>query len=119
MTMSGTTPCPGCEAQRREIVELRARLAELETKLAKAQKNSRNSSKPPSSDIVKPPRPQGKRKRKIGAQPGHPRHQRTPFEAAQVDECIEYAWPHCPDCGGPVAASAEPPRVVQQVEILA
>lgn len=119
MTMSGTTTCPGCESQRQEIVDLRARLADLEAKLAKAQKNSSNSSKPPSSDIVKPPRPKSKRKRKIGAQPGHPQHQRKPFEPDQVDECIEYAWPHCPDCGGPVESTDEPPRIVQQVEIIA
>lgn len=119
MALSGTTLCPACEVQRQEIAELRARLADLEAKLAKVQKNSSNSSKPPSSDIVKPPRPQGKRKRKIGAQPGHPRHQRTPFDAEQVDERIDSTWPHCPDCGGPVEPSDEPPRIVQQVEILA
>lgn len=119
MRASGTTICPACEAQRQEIAELRARLADLEAKLAKAQKNSSNSSKPPSSDIVKPPRPKSKRKRRIGAQPGHPRHRRTPLEAEQIDERIDYTWPHCPDCGGPVEASDEPPRIVQQVEILA
>jgi transposase len=119
MAMSGTTTCPSCETQRQEIAELRARLADLEAKLAKAQKNSGNSSKPPSSDIVKPPRPKPTRKRKSGGQPGHPRHQRPPFEADQVDDCIEYTWPHCPDCGGPVEASDEPPRIVQQVEIIA
>lgn len=120
MATSGTTACPGCEAQRQENAELRARLAELEAKLAKAQKNSGNSSKPPSSDIVKPGRPKGKGKGKgnRGGQPGHPRHQRPAFEVEQVDECIAYAWPHCPDCGGPVEASDEPTRILQQVEIV-
>ena len=33
------------------------RIAALEAELAKAKKNSSNSSKPPSSDIVKPPKP--------------------------------------------------------------
>src|SRR5260370_28815974 len=119
MTMSGTTPCSVCDALRKDIADLRAKLADVEGKLAKAQKDSGNSSKPPSSDIVKPPRPKSKRKRKIGAQPGHPQHKRTPFEADQVDERIDYAWPHCPDCGGPVEASDEPPRIVQQVAIIA
>ena len=119
MGMSGTTLCLGCEGLRQEVANLRAKLADLEAKLAKSQKNSGNSSKPPSSDIVKPPRPKGKRKRQLGAQPGHPRQQRSPFEVAQVDECIDYSLPLCPDCGGPVEASDEPPRVVQQVEIVA
>jgi transposase len=119
MGTSGTTVCPACKGLQEELANLRAKLADLEAKLAKAQKNSSNSSKPPSSDIVKPPRPKGKRKRKLGGQPGHARHQRPPFEVSQVDECIDYALPVCPDCGGPVEASDEPPRVVQQVEIVA
>ena len=43
------------------------RIHELETALAKARKNSSTSSKPPSSDIVKPPRPQGAGKRTMSA----------------------------------------------------
>jgi predicted nucleic acid-binding Zn-ribbon protein len=52
------------------------RLFDTELKLAKAQKDSSNSSKSPSSDIVKPPKNNkkstGKRKkRKQGGQKGH------------------------------------------------
>jgi hypothetical protein len=52
----------------------------LEAQLAAAKKNSRNSSKPPSSDITKPPadpkeRPTSRKKRKIGGQLGHPKHE--------------------------------------------
>ena len=36
---------------------LQERIAALELELAKAKKNSSNSSKPPSSDIVKPKKP--------------------------------------------------------------
>jgi hypothetical protein len=36
---------------------LQERIAVLEAELAKAKKNSSNSSKPPSSDLVKPPKP--------------------------------------------------------------
>lgn len=62
-----------------ERVNDKARIAELEAKLAVAKKNSRNSSKPPSSDITKPAadsmRTTGRRrKRKIGGQEGHPKH---------------------------------------------
>jgi len=59
---------------------------------------------PPSSDIVKPPpatRPQGK-KRRIGGQPGHPRHQRPPFPPDQIDQTRLYTLARCPDCGGPL-----------------
>ena len=55
------------------IKELRAENAELKAKIAALEKNSSNSSKPPSSDIVKPPKPKQdkeRRKRKIGAQKG-------------------------------------------------
>jgi len=112
------THCPACEALRQENADLQAKVADLEAKLAKAKKNSGNSSKPPSSDIVKPPRPKGKGKAKIGAQPGHPRHERPPFGPEQVDGRIDYQLPYCPDCGGHVAESDEPPRILQQVDIV-
>ena len=40
------------------------RIEQLEAALAASQKNSSNSSKSPSSDIVKPPKPKGKGRRK-------------------------------------------------------
>ncbi len=43
------------DAQAKQIDTLTKRITELELKLAKAQKDSSNSSKSPSSDIVKPP----------------------------------------------------------------
>ena len=95
-----------------------AELAATQAKLAAANKNSANSSKPPSSDIVKPPRRPSKKKRKQGGQPGHPRHERPPFEAEQIDDTIDYALSSCPDCGGRVEPSTAPPRVVQQVELV-
>jgi hypothetical protein len=51
-----------------------AKNQELLEKLAAATKSSRNSSKRPSSDIVKPPLPKlpGGKRRKIGGQPGPP-----------------------------------------------
>jgi transposase len=118
MVASGTTVCERCEALRREVADLRAKLAGLEARLAKSRKNSSNSSKPPSSDIVKPPRGKGKRQRKLGGQAGHPRHERPALEPDQVDDVIDYPLHSCPDCGGPVEPSDESPRVVQQVEII-
>ena len=45
------------------VAGLEKRNAELEAEIAKLRKNSSTSSKPPSSDIVKPPKakPEGKR----------------------------------------------------------
>jgi transposase len=105
---------------RAENALLKERVAALEIALAKACKNSRNSSKPPSSDIVKPP-PQGPGSgpRHIGAQPGHPRHERTPFPPEEVDRRVDHTPRRCPDCGGSLQPEAEPALVQQQVEWVA
>jgi transposase len=114
MDVPSDNPCRNCSA-------LEARVAALEAELAKARKNSANSSKPPSSDIVKPPRPGGasRGKRKRGGQPGHPRHERSPFTPEQIDERIDYTLAICPDCGGRTRPLDVPPRIVQQIEIIA
>ena len=117
--------CQGCaalmllvEQLRAEVAQLRAELAATQAELAAAKKNSSNSSKPPSSDIVKKPtqKPNNGKKRQRGGQPGHPRHERTPFPDDQVDyidlRCLE-----CPDCHGPVVPSKLPPKVMQQVDL--
>ncbi len=50
--------------QATQIADLLVRVSELELQLAKALKNSSNSSKSPSSDIVKPPKKQVDRRKK-------------------------------------------------------
>ncbi len=73
--------------QLREYVKL------LEEKIAWLEKNSGNSSKPPSSDIVKPKkvlRKVSRKKRRRGGQHGHKKFSRKPFEPEQIDEIIEY-----------------------------
>ena len=103
------------------IWQLEQRNAELEAQLAKARKNSTTSSKPPSSDIVKPPpKPTKGRKgkRKIGGQPGHPKHDRTPFTPDELDAAWDYVLDECPDCGGGLKNARQEPRVVQQVELI-
>lgn len=80
-------------AELRELVQqLNKRIEELELQLAKAQKDSSNSSKSPSSDIVKPPKKKVDRRRKVkrGGQKGHARTLREPLPPERIDEEITY-----------------------------
>ena len=109
--------CVDQPAQRTQ--ELEKRIGERETELAKARKNSSPSSKPPSSDIAKPPRPPGPSgKRKIGGQPGHPKHERPPFPQEAVQETHVHTLDADPEGGGGLRPAPDDPRVIQQVEIL-
>lgn len=114
--------CPRCAALEARVATLEALAASLQAALAKAQKHSGNSSKPPSSDIVKPrPKPGKKGRRrepKIGGQPGHDRHERTPFSAEELDEHWLWRYTECPCCGGDLRDSQESGRTIQQVELL-
>ena len=101
---------------------LEALVAELFERIAKLEKNSSNSHKPPSSDIAKPQpdKPKRGKKRKIGAQPGHSRNERTPFTPDQIDETVHHSLDgQCPGCGGVLEPSDQEPRVLlQQVELV-
>ena len=103
------------------IARLKERTVQLEAQLAKAHKNSGNSSKPPSSDITKPPPKAGgsSSPRKIGGQPGHPRHERPAFPPDQVDERQIHGPDQCTECGSrDLEPLADPAHVLQQVELL-
>ena len=103
----------------RRIAELEKQVAELMDKVAKLSKNSSNSSKPPSSDIVKPPRKKkGNGSRNIGGQPGHSKHERTPFATNEIDDFQTHILDACPDCGGKLKEVENAGRVVQQVEVV-
>lgn len=76
-----------------KISSMELYIKKLEERIAQLEKNSRNSSKPPSSDIVKPKkttRKVSRKKRKRGGQHGHKKFTRKPFEPDQIDEVIEY-----------------------------
>jgi len=108
--------------QLRELVDqLKSENKRLKEKLAASKKNSRNSSKPPSSDIVKPKKPETSEnggKRKPGGQPGHPKHTRSLFTEDQIDQSHPHVYPCCPDCGGDVELRLDlEPRRLQQIEI--
>ena len=92
----------------------------LEVKVAKLSKNSSNSSKRPSSDDITKPKSNKKKngKRKIGAQPGHDRHERPLFTEDEIDKFHPYILTACPVCNGEVSIIDGKPRIIQQVELI-
>jgi len=128
MEVEAPSTCPNCQRLQAQLDFLNAQLktlqvafAQLQAQLAAARKDSSTSSKPPSSDIVKPPRPPppvGQDKRKIGGQPGHPKHERVLFPPEQVNGgSNDHVLDLCPGCGHGLQPTAAAPRVVQQIEI--
>ena len=104
-----------------QIAELTEKNSQLVEALAAANKNSGNSSKPPSSDIVKAParKPGRNNRRKIGAQPGHPRHERPAFTSEQIDHRKTHALQRCPvDAGHDLVVIPGQQKVLQQVELV-
>ena len=101
-----------------ENLSLKQENASLRDTIAILKKNSGNSSKPPSSDIVKPPKENRRKgKRKIGAQKGHKQHLRQPFEKNQVDTTIRLTLEACPECGGKLQKVEEGMKRHQHVEL--
>ena len=121
--------CPNCRRLQARVDSLEADLAALKEvvaqlgrQLAAARKDSSTSSKPPSSDIVKPPKPpppEGQDRRRIGGQPGHPKHERAAFPPESINGgSFDHRLDGCPSCGQdlrPMRTVA--PRVVQQVDV--
>ncbi len=85
----------------KQVIDLQKLVEELRDEIARLKKNSSNSSKPPSSDIVKPPKARTKGKRKSGGQPGHRKCSRQLFPREQVDQTIIHELPidEIPRCG--------------------
>ena len=105
-TLPPSLPCPGCAARDQQIAtlqqqvqQMQQQLAALQEMVARLQKNSSNSSKPPSSDIVQPPKPAPKKgkKRQRGGQPGHSKYERT-FDLSDADVRHDYRLDYCPSC---------------------
>lgn len=121
--------CPNCrrlqaklDAQEARLKALEATVAHLQAQLAAARKDSSTSSKPPSSDIVKPPKPappEGRERRRIGGQPGHPKHERAAFPPEAINGgSFDYRLELCPRCGHDLQPTPSiAPRVIQQVDI--
>ncbi|MHB8972501.1 MAG: DUF6444 domain-containing protein [Pirellulaceae bacterium] len=102
------------------LVELEAEIVRLRSEISRLKTVSSISSKPPSSDIVKPPRPNptgGKRgKRCRGGQPGHARHTRPLFPPEQVDHAWLYELPASEL--GPEWEPLDEYQTLQQVELV-
>jgi hypothetical protein len=89
------------------IAELRAELTELR---ARVEANSRNSSRPPSSDGYDKPNADAKKRslrrssgRKPGGQDGHEGARLERVQAA--DEQVEHPPERCDGCGGDLAGA--------------
>jgi len=94
------------------VAALQARVAELERKIALLGRDSCNSSKPPSSDLLaakpkaRPPKKSKKRTR--GGQPGHKGKNRDLVPASEVDLVEEILPAACTHCHTPLAARDTP-----------
>ena len=102
---------------REQVQLLKDEITSLRDEIARLKKNSGNSSKPPSSDIVKPSKPKGRgiRKRKRGGQKGHKKFERPSFPPQEIDQIIEYEL-RDQDAQGLIPLDQW--QVVQQVELV-
>lgn len=89
---------------------LLARIEELEGRL---NKNSQNSSQPPSSQHphAKPPRNKSRSKRKRGGQPGHAKRERPLISTEDCNDVVPLKPAECRRCGSELSGSdAQPLR---------
>jgi transposase len=91
------------------IRALESRLSALEARVQTLQEqnralqerlhqNSRNSSRPPSSDPPQSPRRRPRGQRRRGGQPGHPGHTRTLLPVEEIDEVVVLKPDRCSGC---------------------
>jgi len=93
-----------------KLLEYDAENTKLKRKIAQLEKNSTNSSKPPSSDTPQDKNEQPKsdnnkkekKKRKPGGQPGHKGSMRELIPVEEVDDLIHYYPEACENCGKPL-----------------
>jgi len=91
---------------------------QLRERIARLEKNSLNSSKPPSSDITNPqPENKKKKKRKIGGQKGHPKHTRPLFKDNEIDKTVTHKLPAKEIERRGLVALAETESALQQIDL--
>jgi len=102
-----------------QVVQLTEQVKMLSEQVAQLSKNSSTSSKPPSSDIVKPPKPKSPDgPRRQGGQPGHRGHTRPAFGPDQIDHSEELHPEFC-DCGHTLESTpVGPPKTHQVAELV-
>jgi len=107
---------PDLETAKSIIRILVQRIRELEERVARLERNSSNSSKPPSSDITKPKHEQRcPGERKIGGQAKHPGKQREMLPSDKVDDTKVLPAPEdCPECGHKLEPGKDSDEIVQQ-----
>lgn len=105
-------------ALEQQVADLQALVVKLSEQVATLSKNSSNSSKPPSSDIVKPPKlPLPSGPRKTGGQPGHPGTHHQLFSESQLNDHWEQVPTHCLRGHDLTGRSPLAPKILQQVEL--
>lgn len=96
----------------RQRSEDQKKIAELERQLAAYQKDSSNSSKPPSTDRRKGSQQRyplrKKSKRKPGGQKGHPGKHRPLAPPERVDQVVVVEAKSCQHCGSALPAAGDP-----------
>lgn len=102
----------------KENIQLKNEIEKLQQKIAVLSKTSKNSSKPPSSDIVKAKsKDKNSKKNKQGGQPGHKKHTRKPFDKEEIDHFYEHELSACPQCLGELIPYEEKNITIQQISI--
>jgi transposase len=124
--------CPRCAVLEQELTAARSLIAELQAQVKALRQevaglrdrldaNSGNSSKPPSSDYFKQPRPRPPSGRKRGGQKGHRGHHRHRLPPQRVDEVVRHVPQACGACRRPLAQEQRPcdppPRWHQVAEL--
>jgi transposase len=102
---TGKPGCPNCIRLEREVAAMREEIAELRRQI---NRNSGNSSMPPSSNPPWAPRPAPRKPsgRRPGGQPGHEGHHRALLPVEEVDQVVRHEPTDCEQCRGRFAAGA-------------